>query len=316
MRYSPLIVMLGVGCYTLRPNSMNYTLSKIEDSIDVEIIQAIDETCSPSESQLFLNSERFQEDGDLFNLPSVWTNLESSYSSVGGLNMKFSWFSRFPVDKFLEHICHKDSVTILYPGAGDDISPLQLSPMLQEAGVSDINFIYTEIVDEAEQYFHSELKTLQKKGLVTNISVERVDYPELELGEYAKGLRTDEDYFAGQTHSSIAHTTEFEFIIEGEYLTKVMYAVNMSGENYFREEDAQVSDIILTYASGIKLDEVESRYLALREEPSVVVTNEMMKDRVEISNNYFSRESYEGYFSDDYCSTHGLFVHFVGGDEE
>lgn len=298
MKAFALLAVLGISCHA-HPDRLEYLMARkgriiysIDDDMNHGIKFGIDETCSRQPTTSFLSDRRFKG-GDLSHLISNWHNLGFSQARNGKLNIAgYNWASRFPTQRFFDHVGEKDSVTILYPGAGDDIDALQLSPRLQEAGVDEVNFIHTEINDLAEEYFQMQLETLQKEGLISDLTRERKDFPEFEKSQYAR----QED--------SIPHLTIFDFTIGDDFETTVTYAVNMSENSYFSIEDVKQADIFLFYRSSMLLEEMEERYLGSREDPSVVISHPILKID-------FNVLDLEGYFSEDHCYTSGMLVHFV-----
>ena len=148
-------------------------------------------------------------------------------------------FMNVPVSEW-QDMLPEGKVTFLYPAAGVHIMPLQLGYriMQQSAKVNEAEFIYTEVDFRTKTGFMQQLAILEKLGLVKNIN-SRTQYH----------LSNNSD----QPLDRVPHETTYSFDAidpSGKpHKITVVYALNMSGKNAFREEYAERASILISHDS-------------------------------------------------------------------
>jgi len=136
--------------------------------------------------------------------------------------------------EFRPRFLHKRSVSVLYPGSGSHITPLDIAHLLIDRGLIDrAEFIFTEI----EPTYCSELETiltlLVSKGYYTSFSKKTV---ELEAGQ--QGSET------------------ILSIVRQDKVIQLIFALNRSGQSYFRPEYLDRADIFYLHDLGAHFPEI------------------------------------------------------------
>ncbi len=131
------------------------------------------------------------------------------------------------------------SLTVLYPASGSHITPLDIAHLLiYEDRIDKATFIYTEINN-------NELQTMKN---IFNMLIKKGYYKQEE-----ENLFTEKNFFNQNSGYSGSETT-----FKVRFMNKpiiLIFALNRSGEKYFREEHLSKADIFYEHDSEANLSE-------------------------------------------------------------
>lgn len=190
----------------------------------------------------FLGDQRFNTGGELEYL--VNSSHEANIASRANIDQLVlasrKAFMNVPVGEWKGKL-PPGKITVLYPAAGVHIMPLQLGYriMRQDSGISEVEFIYTEVDSNSEIGFKRQLAMLEKVGLVRNINAKIKFYPDNNVNY--------------KSSADVPHETTYSFeVLEPNgrhHRIIVIYALNRSGTDLFRKEYAQRADIVISHDS-------------------------------------------------------------------
>jgi|GEM_PF-6538647 hypothetical protein len=201
-----------------------------------------------------VDSERFKSiaglpdgDGGAFFFTSKWRPTAD-----------ISMFVKMPYEKISKYLSlgTKTELSILYPGAGVHIAPLELALRLMRMNpsISKSNYVYTEIADKAIELFSATFEDINSKDLAIvgrNINyVSFLDVLKRAIHELNDRLFKPNGWW--EDNSPLIRS-EVAFILNafGKKI-EVIYGMGMSEPSdhpYFKAEYAKSSDIILFHDS-------------------------------------------------------------------
>lgn len=119
---------------------------------------------------------------------------------------------------------------VLYPGSGAHLAPLITAfRMIDQATIDQATFVYTEIKEEALKYLSMYLSWMVKEGIADafNVSAPTLFETEIESGK------------------------EFHLnLVYGGKPVHILFALNRSGESYYREEYLHNADLVIIHDPG------------------------------------------------------------------
>lgn len=160
-----------------------------------------------------------------------------------GLLASVGVFEELPYQRIAKHlrVHDRDEVTVLYPGAGDHLSPLEMAIGLSRLRGHSLrtNFIYTEVQDEKPQEFAELVDLLNPFDIrITG----RREVPQ------SKGKDVEFDLSVLQRDVRVIYRMNRSDVSQGDH-------------SYFREEDCVNADVVLFHDSFVYKPEVPTALL-------------------------------------------------------